>query len=135
MGTTVADYLRGLGPGLRPELPETTAGTLRLDAREDGRTEHWLLTIADQHVEVSRSAEDADLVVRADRSVFDEMATGHVHVSAALLRNDLTVQGDIRLLNLLRRIFPGPPGARHPRTVAREVMEGRTGVGGWGAPR
>ncbi|MFC3501645.1 SCP2 sterol-binding domain-containing protein [Micromonospora krabiensis] len=134
MVRSVADYLRKLGPGRRLDLPEATAGTVRLDAREDGHTEHWYLTIADQHVDVGRSSDDADLVVRADRAVFDDLAAGQLHVSAALLRNDLTVQGDIRLLMMLRRIFPGPPDARDPRTVGRAVLEGRVAPGGWGGP-
>ncbi|MGK5739486.1 SCP2 sterol-binding domain-containing protein [Micromonospora sp. URMC 103] len=129
MGTTAADYLAALTPGRRPDLPEATAGTLRLDAREDGRTDHWYLTVADQQVEVSRSSEDADLVVRAPRAVFDRLANGGVHVSEALLRNDLTVQGNIRLLMLLRRIFPGPADARHPRALGRAATTGRAGAG------
>ncbi|MBM0234330.1 SCP2 sterol-binding domain-containing protein [Micromonospora sp. STR1_7] len=127
MGTTVAQYLRQLDTARRPELPETTAGTLRLDVRGDGCTEHWYLTIADQHVRVTRAADDASLVVRADRAVFDRLANGEAHIAAALLRNDLTAQGDIRLLTLLRRIFPGPSGARHPRELGRAALAGRDG--------
>jgi hypothetical protein len=123
----VAERLSRLGTGRWPELPETTTGSLRLDVREDGRTEHWYLDIADQHVRVTRSADEADLVVRADRTVFDQLAAGEGHVVQSLLRNELTVQGDIRLLMLLRRIFPGPGGARHPRELGRAAVAGR----GW----
>ncbi|MEH1164213.1 SCP2 sterol-binding domain-containing protein [Micromonospora sp. CPCC 205539] len=125
MGTTVAEHLRQLGSGRRTDLPETTAGTMRLDAREDGWTEHWYLTIADQHVRVDRSADDAELVVRAERTVFDRLASGQTHLAEALLRNELTVQGNMRLLMLLRRIFPGPAGARHPRELGRAALAGR----------
>lgn len=118
MTTSAADLLRRLGEDLHPDLPETTAGTVRLDVRGDRRTEHWYLTIADQRVAVTRSADEADLVVRADRAVFDRIAAGTLHPAAALGRNDLTVRGDIRLFMMLRRLFPGPPGARHPREMA-----------------
>ncbi|TDC37617.1 SCP2 sterol-binding domain-containing protein [Micromonospora sp. 15K316] len=121
MGTTATEHLRTLTPEQRPGIPETMAGTLRLDVYEDGWTEHWYLTVADQHIEVSRSADDADLVVRAHRSVFDRLAAGEVRASAAMLRNDLTVQGDMRLFVVFRRVFPGPPGARHPREAARQA--------------
>ncbi|MFC4016497.1 SCP2 sterol-binding domain-containing protein [Micromonospora sp. GCM10011542] len=124
MGTTIAERLDRLDPGRRPELPETT-GTIRLDVREDGRTEHWYLLIADQQVRVIRSAEDADLVVRADRRIFDRLAGGQDHVAASLLRNDLTVHGNVGLLPMLRRIFPGPAGARHPRELGRAAVAGR----------
>ncbi|MGK5444915.1 SCP2 sterol-binding domain-containing protein [Micromonospora sp. URMC 105] len=118
MAMSAAEFLERLSPRRRPELPETTAGTLRLDLHDGGRTEHWYLTLHDQCLDVARSADEADLVVRADREVFDRLAAGRTHVVAALMRNDLTVQGDIRLLLALRRIFPGPPDARHPRDVA-----------------
>ncbi|MGS2617208.1 SCP2 sterol-binding domain-containing protein [Micromonospora sp. LZ34] len=118
MTTSVGEHLRQLGPGRRPDLPDAVGGTVRLDAREDGYTEHWYLTVADQHVHVSRSSDDAELVVRADREVFDRLAAGQIHPATALIRNEVTAQGDLRLFMLLRRIFPGPPGARHPREVA-----------------
>ncbi|MEH0827669.1 MULTISPECIES: SCP2 sterol-binding domain-containing protein [unclassified Micromonospora] len=118
MAMSAAEFLERLSPRRRPELPETTAGTLRLDLHDGGCTEHWYLTLHDQCLDVARSADDADLVVRADREVFDRLVAGRTHVVAALMRNELTVQGDIRLLLALRRIFPGPPDARHPRDVA-----------------
>ncbi|MEU4336300.1 SCP2 sterol-binding domain-containing protein [Micromonospora lupini] len=122
MGTTAARFLQDLDPGRRPDLPATTAGTLRLDMRGEGCTDHWYLTVADQHVRVTRSADDADLLVRADRAVFDQLATGQLHLAEALLRNELTVRGDMALLMLLRRIFPGPAGARHPRALGRAAL-------------
>ena len=83
MGATAEQYLRQfLDTGRRPDLPETTAGTLRLDVRDDGSTDHWYLSIADQQVRVTRSADDAELVVRADRAVFDRMARGELHPGA-----------------------------------------------------
>ncbi|MEU5564263.1 SCP2 sterol-binding domain-containing protein [Micromonospora musae] len=128
MGTTAAEHLRTLTPERRPGLPDTMAGTLRLDAYQDGWTEHWYLTVVDQRIEVSRSADDADLVVRAHRSVFDRLAAGELRASAAMLRNDLTVQGDMRLFVVLRRVFPGPGDARHPREAARQLAaESATG--------
>ena len=119
MATSAAEYLERSVPGRHPDLPETTCGTLRLDIQENAHTEHWYLTIDRQNVEVSRSAADADLVVRADRDVFDRLAAGRTHIAQALLTNELTGQGDLRLLMSLRRIFPGPPGARHPREFAQ----------------
>ncbi|PWR11540.1 sterol-binding protein [Micromonospora acroterricola] len=127
MGTTAARYLQQLDTGRRPDLPAATSGTVRLDARVDGCTDHWYLTIADQHVRVTRSADDADLVVRADTAVLDGLARGETHVATALLRNDLTVRGNVQLLMLLRRIFPGPAGARHPRELGRAALAGRDG--------
>ncbi|WBB82349.1 SCP2 sterol-binding domain-containing protein [Micromonospora sp. WMMD882] len=114
------DYLANGLAGRHTDLPETTAGTIRLDVTEDGWTDHWYLTIADQVVRVTRSADEAELVVQADREVFDELASGRARIAATLLRNDLTAQGRLPLLMSLRRLFPGPQDARHPRDVARE---------------
>ncbi|RZT77426.1 putative sterol carrier protein [Micromonospora violae] len=125
MGATAEQYLQQLDADRRPDLPETTVGTLRLDVRDDGSTDHWYLTIRDQQVQVARSTEDADLVVGADRSVFDQMANGELHPGAAMLRNELTVQGNMRLLMLLRRIFAGPTGARHPRELGQRAVDAR----------
>ena len=125
MSTTAAQFLQHLDAGPRTDLPETTAGTVRLDVRCDGCTEHWYLTIADQHIQVTRSSDDADLVVGASRDVFDKLANGRMHLAVALLRNELTVRGNMALLMLLRRVFPGPAGARHPRELGRAALARR----------
>ncbi|AXO37375.1 SCP2 sterol-binding domain-containing protein [Micromonospora chalcea] len=122
MSVSAAEHLAREAAGRNPELPETTCGTIRLDLHDDGRTEHWYLTIDRQDVRVDRLSEDADLVVRADREVFDRMAAGLLHPAAALLRNDIAVEGDLKLLMALRRIFPGHPDARHPREAAGQAV-------------
>ncbi|MCW3839055.1 SCP2 sterol-binding domain-containing protein [Micromonospora yasonensis] len=118
MRSSAVEHLETRVAGWHPDLPENTAGSLRLDLRDDGRTQHWYLTIDGQEVRVTRSSDDAELVVRADREVFDRLSEGRLHPAAALLRNDLTVQGNLRLLLALRRLFPGPAAAQHPRVVS-----------------
>ncbi|MFG2057225.1 SCP2 sterol-binding domain-containing protein [Micromonospora sp. NPDC048930] len=118
MAMSAAEYLADRVAGRHADLPENTAGSLRLDLRDGARTEHWYLLIEQQEVRVLRSSADAELVVRADREVFDRIAAGRLHPAAALLRNDLTVQGNLRLLLALRRLFPGPSGARHPHAAS-----------------
>ncbi|MFC8616181.1 SCP2 sterol-binding domain-containing protein [Micromonospora purpureochromogenes] len=122
MATSGAEFLEQLTSRRRPQLPETLSGTIRLDLHDGGRTEHWYLTVHDQSVDVTRSPDDADLVVRADRTVFDRLVDGRTEVVQSLMRNELAVQGEMRLLLALRRIFPGPVDARHPRDVARESL-------------
>ncbi|GAB3180060.1 SCP-2 sterol transfer family protein [Micromonospora palomenae] len=122
MATSGAEFLQRLTSRRRPQLPETLSGTIRLDLHDGGSTEHWYLTVHDQSLDVTRSPDDADLVVRADREVFDRLVDGRTEVVQSLMRNELTVQGEVRLLLALRRIFPGPVDARHPRDVARESL-------------
>ncbi|MEU1808881.1 SCP2 sterol-binding domain-containing protein [Micromonospora sp. WMMD1076] len=125
MSVSAVEHLTRGTAGRHPELPETTSGTIRLDLRDEGCTEHWYLTIDRQDVRVDRVAEEADLVVGASREVFDRMAAGRLHPAAALLRNDLAARGELKLLMTLRRIFPGPPDARDPRDVAGEQVVAR----------
>ncbi|MFD0784034.1 SCP2 sterol-binding domain-containing protein [Micromonospora azadirachtae] len=127
MGTTAVEQLLALTPERRPGIPETLNGTLRLDAYENGSTQHWYLTVNDQHVQVSRSADHADLVLRAHRTVFDRLAAGELRAPAAMLRNDLTVEGDMRLFVVFRRLFSGQGDARHPREAARQLAADPTG--------
>ncbi|MFJ8580562.1 SCP2 sterol-binding domain-containing protein [Micromonospora sp. NPDC093277] len=121
MGDSMAERLIEQAAGRHPELPEGTAGTVRLDLHDGGTTDHWYLTIDHQNVQVGRSTADADTVVHADRAVFDQLAAGYPRLVAALLRNDINVQGDMRLLLTLRRLFPGPSEARHPRNADRRT--------------
>ena len=57
----------------------------------------------------------ADCVVRADKALFDGIASGEVNAMAALLRGALTFEGDPELLVRLQRVFPSPPAAASPR--------------------
>ena len=47
--------------------------------------------------------------------VFERIVTGRMNAVAAVLRGDLQVEGDWRLLVRIQRLFPGP---RRSRTAA-----------------
>ena len=57
----------------------------------------------------------ADAVVRADRKVFDAIASGEMNALAATLRGAAVIQGDLGLLAGFQRLFPGPPGQSRRR--------------------
>jgi hypothetical protein len=93
-------------------------GTIRFDLDLGDRTDSWLLTVHSGYVSVSHGGGDADCVVELDKELADRMASGQANAMAALLRADMMVTGDVRLLVLLERLLPGPAGARGPgRTV------------------
>ena len=69
-------------------------------------------------ITVSRRNVATDGVIRADRAVFESIASGRSNPIAAVLRNELVVQGDWRLLVLVQRLFPGPPKTRSSRRPA-----------------
>ena len=95
--------------GHEPLLQKAT-GTVRFDLVDGKRTDRWLVTVRKGDVAVSRRNVRADCVMRADKAFFDRVATGELSAVAAVLRGELAVEGDWRLLVLVRRLFPGPPG-------------------------
>ena len=96
----------------------------RFDVVDGSRTERWLVTIEKGKLGVSRRNGAADAVLRADKAFFDRVVAGELNFMAAVLRGEVDVQGDPRLLVLIQRLFPRPSGRRDqrrpPRTARRE---------------
>jgi len=109
-----AEFFGGLVEHQPDPLLEKANGTIRFDLREGKRVDRWLLSLENGEVTVSLANGDADCVVRAEKALFDEIAAGRANGTAATLRGALTMDGDMELMVLLRRVFPGPParGAR-----------------------
>ena len=99
--------------GFEPLLAKTS-GTLRFDLHEGAQTTHWLLEIDRGNVQVRQEDREADTVVGTEHRLFGELVTGEENAIAALLRGDMTVSGDLRLVLQIERIFPGPPDSRGP---------------------
>ncbi|MGK5440691.1 SCP2 sterol-binding domain-containing protein [Micromonospora sp. URMC 105] len=100
--------------GYEPLL-EKTSGTLRFDLHEGAQTTHWLLRVDRGRLEVSREDREADTVIGTDPRFFGDMVAGRENAIAAVLRGDMTVSGNPRLLLQVERIFPGPASSRGPR--------------------
>jgi putative sterol carrier protein len=115
MTDSTAEFFQGLGLRGHEPLLEKGTGSIRFDVVDGTRTERWLIMLDRGTVSVSRKNAAADCVVRADRAVFNAMATGAVNGVAAYLRGELSVEGDPELLVLIQRVLPGPP-ARRSRT-------------------
>jgi putative sterol carrier protein len=96
--------------GREPLLQDAT-GTVRFDLVRGDEVEHWLVSLNAGDATVSRANVGADCVVRTDKALFDGIARGEVSAMAALLRGELTVDGDLELLQLFQRLFPGPSRA------------------------
>jgi hypothetical protein len=88
---------------------ERATGTVRIDLRDGRRTRHWYLDIHRGDVSVSRDDQPADCVVRSTTELFDEIVSGRRNAMVATLRNELTYEGEPKLLVLVRRLFPWPP--------------------------
>jgi putative sterol carrier protein len=106
MTDATTEFFRELGArGHEPRLEKVKA-SLRFDLKNGRRTARWLVAIDRGDIAVSRENLDADCVVRADRALFDEIATGETNPVTAVLRGAMEVEGDRELLVLFRRIFP-----------------------------
>jgi len=99
-------------------------GTLRIDLDVDHRTEHWLVTMTPGAVAVTRESAEADAVWKCELDLFADLVSGRSQSIAAVLRNEATVSGEVSLFLAFRRFFPEAPGARDPRTVGREALDG-----------
>jgi putative sterol carrier protein len=95
------------------------SGTVRFDLAEGKKVEHWLVAIEKGDVTVSHRNAAADTILRVDRSLFEQMVTGKVNATAAVLRGLLETEGNLGLVVLFQRLFPGPPRSRAKRTATQ----------------
>jgi putative sterol carrier protein len=115
MTDPTAEFFEELGTrGSEPLLRRTT-GTVRFDLSSGKRTERWLVAITTGDLAVSRRNLRADCVVSTDRALFDDIVTGKTHAVAAALRDELRIEGDVRLVVAFQRLFPGPSRSRRRR--------------------
>ncbi len=119
MTDSTAEFFQELGRRGHEPLLEKGTGTVRFELVEGKRIDRWLVTLDGGDVSVSRKNATADCVVRAERTLFDAMASGDVNGMAAYLRGELTLEGDPELLVLIQRVFPGPATGRARRSSTR----------------
>lgn len=106
-------------------LPAKLNGTLRFDLTRGDQLDHWLVAVKKGNVFVSRDKRDADVVVRMDSDLFERIIGGEADLLAAMLRNELTVEGSLPMLLAFRRSLPSVPGALDPRRLAPSRGERR----------
>jgi putative sterol carrier protein len=116
--TPTAEFFDRLAARGHEPLLEKATGTVRFDVTDGKRFERWLVSIHKGDIAVSRRNLRADCVIRADKKLFDSIVTGKENATAALLRGAVGVEGDVGLLVLMQRLFPGPPKSRRrPHTA------------------
>jgi hypothetical protein len=114
---SIAEFFAELGRRGHEPLLEKTRGSARFDVADGRRTERWLVTIDKGDLRVSRRNAAADCILRVDRSRFELAVAGKLNLMAAVLRGEVAVGGDPRLLVLLRRLFPQPSRRRRSRSA------------------
>ncbi|MGC5020561.1 SCP2 sterol-binding domain-containing protein [Micromonospora sp. DT47] len=107
--------------GYEPLL-DKTSGTLRFDLHEGAQTTHWLVQIDRGRLKVNQEDREADTVIGTSPKLFEDLAAGRENGLAALLRGDMTVTGNPRLVVQVERLFPGPPDAHGPRRLFRREV-------------
>jgi putative sterol carrier protein len=98
-------------------LLQGASGRTRIDIVDGKRTVHWLVSVDHGKIAVSKKNAPADCVMRAEKAVFDKVASGAMNAVAAVLRGDIGVEGDWRLLVRMQRLFPS--SSRSLRSAAR----------------
>jgi SCP-2 sterol transfer family protein len=98
-------------------LSPQVSATVRFDLERGGETDHWLMDLHDGLILVSREDRPADCVISAEKKQFDRLATGEQHLVAAILRHQVRIEGDAALMPVVRKLFPGPPGAHDSRVT------------------
>lgn len=118
MSDPTADFFDELGRRGHEPLLQKAKGSVRFDLVDGTRTDRRFVRIDKGNITVARKNVAADCVIRADKALFERVATGELNPVAAVLRGDLAFAGDWRLLVLVQRLFPGPPKARTKRRAA-----------------
>lgn len=122
MGDETATFFEDLGRrGYEPLLAKAN-GTIRFDLADGDRVRHWLVRLDGGVVTVSRRRAAADCVARADEALFDALARGDANAMTAVLRGELTFEGDPELQVLFQRVLPA--GAAASRAARRREARG-----------
>jgi putative sterol carrier protein len=116
------EFFADLGRRGHEPLLARTDETVRVDLREDGKTEHWRLVVHHGDLRVTRDQGEADCVITTTRDVFDQVVTGRTKPVAAWLRNQIAVEGRLSSMLMLERLLPSPPGAHDPRALAAAMV-------------
>jgi|SRR5215213_10421455 ubiquinone biosynthesis protein UbiJ len=93
--------------GHDPMLRKAT-GTLRFDLADGTSEASWSVAFRKGDVSVSRSKGDADCVATTNRRLFDAVVSGETNAMAAVVRGEISVEGDPELFVHFQRLFPGP---------------------------
>jgi putative sterol carrier protein len=112
MAGATTEFFEDLSHRGHEPLLEKASGIVRFDLADGEHAERWLVEIDDGDIAVSRKQAKADLVVRTSRALFDKVVTGRENAFAAMLRGAVTGEGEVQLMMMFQRLFPGPPKKR-----------------------
>jgi putative sterol carrier protein len=117
-GDTTTAFFDALAQRGYEPLLRKLSGEVRFEIADGKRVERRSVSVEKGQISVSGRGSGGQSVIRADRAVFGRIAAGELNPVAAVLRGELAIEGDWRLLVLVQRLFPGPPRARPTRRAA-----------------
>ncbi|MGO9976866.1 MAG: SCP2 sterol-binding domain-containing protein [Solirubrobacteraceae bacterium] len=109
---STAEFFDGLARRGHEPLLRKVTGSARFDVFAGERTDRWLVSIDKGDIRVSRGNLAADSVLSVGRESFDRLVVGELNLMAAVLRGEVAVEGDPRLIVRLQRLFPRALGRR-----------------------
>ena len=118
----VTAFFEGLGSQRHESLLRGVSGTVRFDLVSGKTTERWLIAIRKGNLAISRRNAAADTVMRLSRTLFEAMVNGETNLLPGLLRGEVVIEGDYRLMIMVRRLFRtrlAVPHAERPAGYAR----------------
>jgi len=115
MTDATAEFFDALSQSDHEPLLEKAKGTVSFELTNGTRVECWLVTLENGDVNVSRKNAKADCTVRVNKDLFEAIAAGQANAMAAFLRGEVAIDGDMELMALFQRVFPGPPTKRPRR--------------------
>ncbi len=116
----IASFFESFGTEEYQPLLMHASGALRFVVVGDSGVDNWHVIVTDGSLTVIRRTLRADVVVTMDRRSFHQVVTGRANATTALLRGAMAVRGDLRLLMLFQRLFPGPPRPRRSAPAAKK---------------
>jgi SCP-2 sterol transfer family len=117
-GDAVTAFFEDLSNRGHDPLLRSVSGTVRFDLVSGKTTERWLLEIRKGNLSVSHRNVGADTVIRLSRTLFGAVASGETNLLPALLRGEVTLEGDYRLMIMVRRLLRRRLAVRQPWTTA-----------------
>ena len=101
----VTAFFEDLGSRGYEPLLRNVSGTVRFDLVSGKVTERWLVAIRKGNLAVSRKNVAADTTMRLSRTLFEAVVSGETNLLSAMLRGEVVLEGDYRLMIMVRRLF------------------------------
>ena len=116
-GDAVTAFFEDLGSRGHDPLLRNVSAVVRFDLARGKTTERWLLSIQKGNLSVSHRNVRADAVIRLSRDLFERVATGETTLLPAMLRGEVVLEGDYRLMIMIRRLLRTRLAARRPEAA------------------